>query len=71
MTLVHLPPYSPELNAAENIWEYLRRICWSGRLFDSYDAIVEAICSGWNQLISEAGRIQSIASRKWAAQVRN
>ena len=25
ITLVRLPPYSPELNPVENVWEYLRR----------------------------------------------
>ena len=25
LTLVKLPPYAPELNSAENIWEYLRK----------------------------------------------
>ncbi len=70
MTLVALPPYSPELNSAENIWEYLRRNSWSGRLFESYEAIVEGICAGWKKLVSEVGRIRSIASRKWAAPVK-
>ncbi|MBR0684281.1 IS630 family transposase, partial [Roseomonas eburnea] len=32
ITLVHLPPYSPELNAIEKVWQYLRDRYLSGRL---------------------------------------
>ena len=30
--LLHLPPYSPELNPAENIWEFLRQNDLSNRV---------------------------------------
>jgi hypothetical protein len=65
LSLLFLPPYSPELNAQENIWQYLRQNFLAGRIFDTYDAIVDACCTAWNALISETGRITSIASRDW------
>jgi len=65
ITLLRLPPYSPELNAQENIWQYLRQNHLAGRLFDEYDDIVDACCMAWNALISLKGQIQSIASRDW------
>ena len=65
ISLLRLPPYSPELNAQENIWQYLRQNFLAGRIFESYAAIVDACCSAWNALIDETGRIQSIASRDW------
>ena len=43
ISLLRLPPYSPELNALENIWEYLRQNFLAGRVFDTYDAIVSAV----------------------------
>ena len=43
ISLLRLPPYSPELNAQENIWEYLRQNFLAGRVFDTYDAIVSAV----------------------------
>ena len=55
--LVHPPPYSPELNAIENIPQYLRDRYLSGRLFSGTRAIVGACCAGWNSLIAESGRI--------------
>jgi transposase len=65
ISLLRLPPYSPELNAQENIWEYLRQNFLAGRIFDTYDEIVDACCGAWNALTSETGRITSIASRDW------
>ena len=69
LTLVPLPPYSPELNAIERVWQYLRDRYLSGRLFTSAEAIVEACCQAWNNLLAEPGRIRSIATREWATPV--
>lgn len=66
MTLIKLPPYSPELNAQENIWQYLRQNWLAGMIFKTYDEIVDACCTAWNALTSETGRIKSIAQREWA-----
>lgn len=65
ITLLRLPPYSPELNAQENIWEYLRQNYLAGRIFDTYDDIVNACCMAWNTLTATKSLIKSIASRDW------
>ena len=65
--LVPLPPACPELNAAENIWQYLRQTYLSNRLFENYTAILDACQFAWRSLLNELGRIKSIASRDWAA----
>jgi hypothetical protein len=67
LTLVPLPPACPELNAAENIWQYLRQTYLANRVFNSYDAILDACQSAWRRLLAETGRITSIANRDWAA----
>jgi transposase len=36
LSLLCLPPYSPELNAQENVWQYLRQNYLAGRIFDNY-----------------------------------
>jgi len=69
ITLVHLPPYSPELNAIEKVWQYLRDRHLSGRLFSGTDGIVEACCTAWNSLIAETGRIRSLTDFAWAQPV--
>jgi transposase len=66
ISLLHLPPYSPELNPVETVWAYLRSNKLSNRVFDSYDAIVDACCDAWNWLTQQPERITSIGSRPWA-----
>ena len=66
VTLLTLPPYSPELNPAENVWQYLRQNDLSMRVWDTYDDIVETCCHAWNKLIAQPQRIKSIATRHWA-----
>jgi hypothetical protein len=66
ITPLPLPPYSPELNPMENVWDYLRQNKLCARVWDSYEAIVEACKQGWNFLISDPDRIRSIGTRVWA-----
>ena len=66
ITLLPLPPYSPELNPVENIWQFLRQNRLANRLFDNYEAIVDACCEAWNALLASPERITSITSRDWA-----
>ncbi len=66
LTLVPLPPYSPELNPMENVWDYLRQNKICAQVWDTYDDIVEACRQAWNFLIDDPERIRSIGSREWA-----
>jgi hypothetical protein len=69
ITLLPLPPRSPELNPVERLWLYLKERFLSHRLLDDYDAIVDAACLAWQRLISEPGRINSLCSYPWIVQV--
>ena len=66
ITLLTLPPYSPELNPVENVWQFLRQNRLANRVLDSYDAIVDVCCDAWNALLADPERITSITSRDWA-----
>ncbi len=66
ITLMTLPPYSPELNPVETIWEYLRKNKLANRLYETHEDIVEACCDAWNSLIAAPDRITSITKRTWA-----
>ena len=66
VTLLHLPPYAPELNSVENVWAFLRGNKLANRVFDTYDAIVDACCDAWTWLMDQPERVTSITSRPWA-----
>ncbi|MBU3890387.1 IS630 family transposase [Methylosinus sp. KRF6] len=66
ITLVPLPAKCPELNPAENVWQFLRENWLSNRVFKSYDDIVDHCCVAWNKLIDQPWRIMSIGLRDWA-----
>jgi transposase len=66
ITLVPLPPYSPELNPTENIWEFIRANYLSHKVYKTAGDVIDACCRAWNTLVNEVGRIRSIGTRKWA-----
>ena len=66
LTLVTLPPYSPELNPIETVWEYLRGNRLAITVFDDYDDIVDKSCGAWNFFANDPARIASITTRQWA-----
>lgn len=70
ITLVPLPPYSPELNPLERVWLYLKERFLSHRLHADYDAIAEAAASAWNALRAETGRLSSLCSYPWIPEVK-
>lgn len=69
ISLLPLPSYSPELNPAENIWQFLRQNYLANRVFATYDEIVDACCDAWNALTAAPDTIHSIATRWWAETV--
>jgi transposase len=66
VVLLKLPPYAPELNSAENIWEYLRGNALSHQVWETYEDILDACCDAWNSLMRTPEIVRSIATRKWA-----
>ena len=65
-TLIRPPPYSPELDPVERVWEYLRDRWLSHRvLAGGYRAVVDAACAAWNALLAEPGRLRSLTSFPW------
>lgn len=71
LTPIFLPPYSPELNAIERLWLYLKERFLSHRLWPDYDAIVDAVCRAWQRVTSDTGRIKSLCSMEWTQTVEN
>jgi DDE superfamily endonuclease len=67
IVLLPLPPYAPELNPAENVWEFMRQNWFGHQVWPSYKAVVDACCEAWNKLMQMPERIASLTQREWAA----
>lgn len=66
ITLMKLPPYSPELMPVENIWQYLKANYLNNHVFKHYNDILNACCEAWMNLIAKPELIKSIGNREWA-----
>ena len=66
ISLLILPPYSPELNPIENVWAYLRSNKLAHRLYETYIDIVDACCTAWNSFVAAPEIVRSITHRQWA-----
>jgi transposase len=62
ITLVQLPPYSPELNHSENLWHYLKSHHWSNRAYDNYDALEEAAMTAWKQSVLDTELMKTVCN---------
>ncbi len=49
VSLILLPPYSPELNPIENLWHYLRAHHWSNQEYEGYQGLkskaIQTLCT--------------------------
>jgi len=60
VSLVQLPPYSPELNPIENLWHYLRSHYWSNRKYADYTALEAAAMHAWQHACLDNQTIRSV-----------
>lgn len=63
LTLLHLPPYSPELNPVERVWAYLRSHYLSNRVYHDYDELFTETSAAWNRL--DEATLASITNTEW------
>ncbi len=65
VTILKLPPYSPELNPIEQVWQYIKQHWISNRCFKIFDEIVNVACSAWVRMSEQVEKLKSITSRTW------
>lgn len=65
ITLIPLPPYSPELNAMEQLWQWIKSHFLSNQCYANYAAIVDQSSHAWNELSKDTVLVKSIIHRKW------
>jgi hypothetical protein len=66
ISLLPLPPRSPELNPVENVWPYMRDNWLSNRVFTSEKNILDHCADAWKRLANQPWTIMSIGLRDWA-----
>ena len=69
MRLVLLPPYSPEINPAEHIWDALREDCIGNTIFASLDAADTSLSAGLLSLELDPSRMESLTGFKWITSI--
>lgn len=69
LTLLPLPPYSPECNPVERLWLYLRERFFSCQVWLDQDAIVQACCDAWNLIANDLERLKSLTLYPWIKEV--
>ncbi|MCB1109533.1 MAG: IS630 family transposase [Chlamydiia bacterium] len=66
ISLLPLPPASPELNPTEQVWQVLRDERLANRYYENYEAIMTACCEAWNMFSNIPNRVKKLCSRSWA-----
>ena len=61
--ILHIPPYTPEMNPIEQIWKELRKVGFRNEFFKTLDKVVDRLCDTINSLTTDT--IKSITGRDW------
>ena len=64
-----LPPYSPELNPAEHLWEALREDCFANHVFSDLDHVEQALTQGLIALEADPLRARSMTGFEWITSI--
>lgn len=65
LKLHFLPPYSPELNPQEHMWDELREKWFHNKVFDSLDALEDQLVAALNDLEANPTLVKSITGWDW------
>ena len=62
VSLILLPPYSPELNPVENLWHFLRAHHWSNRPYRDYAELEDEAAKSLRAVCLDGGKVKSICN---------
>lgn len=65
MALVRLPPYSPELNPVEHLWDEIREKRFANRVFDSMGAVIAQALLSMVEWETSSEAVQSLSAWPW------
>jgi hypothetical protein len=60
-----LPPYAPELNPQEHLWDELREKEFPNRVFDDLAAVISQLQQGLPRLSADRQRLRSLTAWPW------
>ena len=63
ITLLPLPPYSPELNCIERLWAWMKNNYLALKTFDDLKAVFDAGCHAWKN--TSKALIRSVCHTSW------
>ena len=67
VSLIRLPPYSPELNPIENRWHYLRSHDWSNRVYGGYEELMQEAIRSLCRVCLDAERMKTVCAADYIA----
>ncbi|MDD5094813.1 MAG: transposase [Dehalococcoidia bacterium] len=65
ISLVFMPPYSPEFNPSEQIWNRLRKNYFANKVFHSLDAVTQQAEQGLFEMASDKNAVMSLTYWPW------
>jgi len=65
MALIFLPPYSPELNPVEHVWEHIRENGFRNKAFNSIDAVEDQLMQSLQTLENDPASVASMTGFPW------
>jgi transposase len=71
VSFIRLPPYSPELNPAEQIWNMLRRNYFANRVFDDLDAATKQAEFDLTKMAANKSAICRLTNWPWTSAILN
>jgi len=60
--LIKQPPYSPEVNPVEHVWDDIREKHFHNRVFPSLDLLIDQLCLALNMFAEDPQRITSMTN---------
>ena len=67
VSLIQLPPYSPELNPVENLWHYLRAHHWSNREYEGYKELQEEAVRSVRMVCQDMEKLKTICNADYVS----
>jgi transposase len=65
ISIAFLPPYSPELNPADHLWDCIRKNRFPNKTFNSPDAVEDTLVEALLSLEKDPARVQRLTGFHW------